>query len=339
LTGNNKACTAALLVLALLTSFAACGLPTGRPFYAPPSDNTSAPGRLTGVGVSPKSAQPYDIIDFFKKARQAGNALVWYGDWKEFEYARGFPTLLVEQAYLNDLTVIIAVTAFNQSGGKLLRNLDDKTQQKYMAGAANFASKYRPHYLGLGIDSDALYTRSPADFDKFVGLFGRTYDTVKAVSSGTKIFTVFQLEKMNGLNGGLYGGANDPSKNLWFLLDKFPKADLIAFNSYPGMIYKSPFEIPTDYFTSIKVHTARPLAISGTGWQSEEGAAGWPGNETQQAEYAQAFSGLTRDLNPEFTVWSYLYDPTALAEPFNSMGLLRTDGSPRPAWLEWSSVK
>jgi hypothetical protein len=56
-------------------------------------------------------------------------------------------------------------------------------------------------------------------------------------------------------DGGLYGGANDPSKNLWFLLDKFPGADLIAFNTYPGMIYKTPSEIPADYFTGIKAHT------------------------------------------------------------------------------------
>lgn len=256
--------------------------PTGRPFYAPPSDNISAQRRLTAVGVSPRSAQPYDIIDFFKQAKGAGNTLVWYGDWKEFEYARGFPTLLVEQCYLNDLTSVIEVTAFEQSDGKLLRNLDDKTQQKYVSGAAAFASQYRPPYLGLGVDTNVLYSRSPADFDKFVKLSDRTYYAVKAVSPATKVFTVFQLEKMKGLNGGLYGGANDPTKNLWFLLDKFPKADFIDFNTYPGMIYKSPSEIPTNYFTGIKAHTAKPLAISGTGWQSAEGAAGWPGTRGRQ---------------------------------------------------------
>jgi hypothetical protein len=339
LTGNNKVWAAALLALALLTPVAACGLPPGRLFYAPPADNTSVPVRLSGVGFSPRSAQPFDIIDFFKQAKGAGNALAWAGDWKEFEYARGFPTLLVEQSYLNGLTVIIEVTAFNQSGGKLLRNLDDKTQQKYVAGAADFASKYQPRYLGLGVDTDALYARSPADFDKFVKLFDRTYDAVKAVSPGTKIFTVFQLEKMKGLNGGLYGGANNPSKSLWFLLDKFPRADLIAFNTYPGMVYKSSSDIPADYFTGIKAHTAKPLAISGTGWQSAEGAAGWPGSEALQVEYVRAFLASTVDLNPVFTAWSYLYDPTALAEPFNSMGLLRSDGTPRPAWYVWSAVK
>ena len=339
MTGNNRVWAAALLALALLASVAACALPPGRPFYAPPTDNTSIPGRLSGVGFSPRSAQPYDIIDFFRKARGAGNVVVWAGDWKEFEYARGFPTLLVEQSYLNGLTAVIEVTAFNQSGGKLLRSLDDKTQQKYVSGAADFASRYQPRYLGLGVDADALYTRSPANFDKFVKLFDRTYDAVKAVSPGTKIFTVFQLEKMKGLNGGLYGGANDPSKNLWFLLDKFPRADLIAFNTYPGMIYKSPSDIPADYFTGIKAHAGKPLAISGTGWQSAEGPDGWPGSETQQAEYVQAFLRLTSDLNPEFSAWGYLYDPTALAEPFNSMGLLRGDGTPRWAWYGWPAIK
>ena len=339
MTGNTRVWAAALLALALLMPVAACGLQPGRSFYAPLADNASIQVRLIGVGLSPRSAQPYDIIDFFKTARGAGNTLVWAGDWKEFEYARGFPTLLAEQCYLNGLTAVIEVTTFSQSGGKLLRNMDEKTQQKYVAGAADFASKYQPRYLGLGVDSDALYTRSPDDFDKFVKLYDLTCDAIKTVSPGTKIFTTFQLEKMKGLNGGRYGGSNDTSKNLWFLLDKFPQADLIAFNTYPGMIYNSPSEIPADYFNSIKDHTHKPLGISGTGWQSAQGTSGGQGSEAQQAEYAKVFFTRSGDLNTEFTVWSYLYDPTALAEPFNSMGLLRGDGTPRPAWYTWSGVK
>ena len=144
---------------------------------------------------------------------------------------------------------------------------------------------------------------------------------------------------MKGLNGGLYGGTNDPSKNLWSLLDKFPRADLISFNTYPGMVYQSPADIPIDYFTGIKAHTGKPLAISGTGWQSAECPPGWPGSEAQQAEYAQAFTARIGDLNPEFSAWSYLYDPATLATPFNSMGLLRGDGTPRPAWYDWQAGK
>ena len=335
MTGNIKSWAAALLALTLLMPAAACGPPSGQSFYAPRSDNASLPGRLIGVGLSPRTAQPYEIIDFFKTARGAGNTLVWYGDWKEFEYARGFPTLLAEQCYLNGLAAVIEVTAFNREGGKLLRGLDEKTQQKYVAGAVDFASRYRPRYLGLGVDTDALYTRSPADFDKFVKLFDRTCNAVRAVSPATKIFTVFQLEKMKGLQGG----GNGPSSDLWFLMDKFPGADLFAFNTYPGMIYKSPLGIPADYFTSIKAHTDRPLAVSGTGWQSAAGMSGGEGSEAQQAEYAQVFFTLCAGLDLEFSAWSYLYDPTALAAPFNSMGLLRGDGAPRPAWHVWSGVK
>lgn len=319
----------------MLTPAAACGLPSGQSFYAPRSDSTSLPGRLIGVGLSPRTAQPYDIIEFFKTARGAGNTLVWYGDWKEFEYARGFPTLLAEQCYLNGLTAVVEVTVFNPADGRLLRGLDEKTQQKYVAGAADFAQKYQPRYLGMGVDTDALYTRSPADFEKFVKLFDRTCNAVRAVSPATKIFTVFQLEKMKGLNGG----GNGPSRGLWSLLDKFPGADLFAFDTYPGMVYQSPSGIPADYFTSIKAHTDKPLAISGTGWQSAAGTSGVEGSESQQAEYAEAFFKLCRDLDLEFSAWSYLYDPTALAAPFSSMGLLRGDGAPRPAWHIWSGAR
>jgi len=105
------------------------------------------------------------------------------------------------------------------------------------------------------------------------------------------------------------------------------------------MIYKTPLDIPADYFTAIKAHTAKQLAISGTGWPSAAGADGGEGSEAQQAEYVQAFLWRTRDLKFEFTAWNYLYDPTALGEPFNSMGLLRGDGTPRWAWYGWSAGK
>lgn len=339
MTDNNKVWAASLLVLVLITPVAACGLPAGRSFYAPAADNTSIQGRLTGVGFSPRSVQPYDIVDFFKAARGAGNAVAWSGDWWEFSYARGFPTLLAEQCYLNRLTSVIEVSAFNHSDGELLFSLDEEAQQKCAADAADFASRYQPRYLGLGVNTDALYTRSPGNFNKFTRLFDRTYNAVKAVSPGTKVFTIFQLEKMKGLNGGLYGGTNDPGKNLWFLLDEFPRADLIAFNTYPGMVYKTPSEIPADYFTGIKAYTDKPLAVSGTGWQSAGGAAGWPGSEELQAEYVRVFFERSKGLDLQFSAWSYLYDATALKEPFNSMGLVRGDGTFRPAWHAWSAAR
>jgi hypothetical protein len=189
-------------------SVTACGQPPERPFFAPLSDNTSAAGRLWGVGFTPRSAQHNDIIAFFKTARGAGNAMVWAGDWKELEYARGFPMPLVEQCYVNNLTVVIELPPSNNLGASCCA-IWTKNDAIYVDGAADFVSEYPPHYLDMSVDVDALYTRSPADFAKFVKLFERTYDAVKAVSPGTRIFTVFQLEKLNGLNGGRYGGAND----------------------------------------------------------------------------------------------------------------------------------
>ena len=169
---------------------------------------------------------------------------------------------------------------------------------------------------------------------------GKNVPQLKATMWGNGNLSLSAIQaSLRELCGGDGGGVNDPSKNLWFLLDKLPKADLIAFNTYPGMIYQTPSEIPCDYFTGIRACTARPLAFSGTGWQSAEAPAGRPVGEAQQAEYVGVFTALTADLNPEFSAWSYLYDPLDPAEPFNSMGLLRGDGTPRPAWHAWTADK
>lgn len=36
---------------------------------------------------------------------------------------------------------------------------------------------------------------------------------------------------MKGLQGGLFGGFNDAAQAQWQLIDRFPKADFIAFTT------------------------------------------------------------------------------------------------------------
>jgi hypothetical protein len=39
-------------------------------------------------------------------------------------------------------------------------------------------------------------------------------------------------------------------------------------------------------------------------------------------------------MNPEFVIWSFLYDQDVPA-PFSSMGLRNRDDSAKPAWDRW----
>lgn len=294
---------------------------------------------LKGVSLSPRSNAAADFTDFFSLARQAGSVVMWAGDWGELgSTTGGAPGVVAELAPRYDYLPLIELQFFTQSTGKLLRPLDDATRQAYADSAAAFAGKYRPKYLGIGIELNTLYEKSPADFDAFASFWSIVYDAVKSRSPTTAVFPVFQLEKMKGLDGGLFGGVNDPSRSNWSLLDRFAKADMIAFTTYPGLIYKTPSEIPADYYSDIGLHTSKPIAFTEIGWHSDDTPRGWESSEAEQAEFASTFFTLARVTNPELVVWSFLYDQNTV-EPFRSMGLRRSDGSARQAWEVWLNQK
>lgn len=318
--------------------------PTARPLPSPtPTSQVISPvpstQTLKGVSLSPKSFSPVDFADFFNRAKEAGVLISWAGDWNELgNTTGGGPKVLAELAPTYSYMPVILAQFFTQSSGKLLRPMDAATTQRYKDILLAFVDKYRPSYVGLGIEVNMLYEKSPADFERFVQLFDELYEAVKSVSPRTKVFTVFQLEKMKGLSGGLFGGRNDPNNAQWHLLDRFPDSDIIAFTTYPGLIYKGPEQIPQDYYSDIKSHTSKPIAFTEVGWHTASSPLGWESSEVEQSEFVETFFNLTRGLDTEMVIWSFLYDQSTI-EPFNSMGLLRNDGNAKPAWDQWTRAR
>jgi hypothetical protein len=293
---------------------------------------------LKGVSLSPKSFQPADFTDFLNRASQAGTVVSWASDWSELGDDKGAPRTVMELASRYHYVPALEAQFFLPSNGRVLRPLDEATKKSYKNAAVGFAKRYAPPYLALGIEVNVLYEKSPADFDTFVPFYAEMYDVVKAVSPNTKVFTVFQLEEMKGLNGGLFGGVNDPAKAQWQLLEKFPKLDMVGFTTYPALIYKDPAIIPADYYVEIKAHTSRPIAFTEVGWHSAASPAGWESSEAEQAHFVARFFSLTGGLDLEMAIWSFMYDQK-VPEPFNSMGLRKGDGSARAAWNEWVKAR
>jgi hypothetical protein len=288
---------------------------------------------LKGFSLSPKSFQPEDFTNFLENTKKV-DIISWAGDWNELNNIQnGGPKVITELASVYKYTPIVELQFFTQSSGQLIRPLDDTTKEIYKTGVINFVEKYEPKYLGIGIEVNVLYEKSRNDFEDFVSFYDEVYDSIKEKSPNTKIFTVFQLEKMKGLNGGLFGGMNDPKKSQWFLLEKF-KSDVIVFTTYPNLIYKNPSEIPSDYYTEIKLHTSKSIAFIEIGWHSNASPVGWESSEEKQAEFIVIFSDLTNDLNCEFLIWSFMYDQDII-EPFNSMGLINKNGKTKLGWNKW----
>ncbi|MEW5955896.1 MAG: hypothetical protein AB1626_05185 [Candidatus Micrarchaeota archaeon] len=315
-------------------SVAASSTLSSTPFAtSTPAPSVAAARFLKGVSLSPKSFEAADFTEFFQRANEAGQVVSWAGDWNELA-GQGGPKVVAELSSTYSYAPLVEAQFFTQSTGALLRPLGAATKRAYKDAAVAFASDYEPPFFGFGIEVNLLYEKSPSDFEDFVSFYSEVYDAVKAVSPNTKVFTVFQLEKMKGLNGGLFGGVNDASANEWSLLDRFPKSDLAVFTTYPGLIYRTPSEIPADYYSEISSRVSKPIAFTEVGWHTAASPVGWESSEAEQAEFVAKFFELTAGLDKELVVWSFVYDP-ATVEPFNSMGLRKSDGTPRPAWNAW----
>jgi hypothetical protein len=292
-------------------------------------------GFVKGLTFSPATYDQGGTNDFLLKAQQAGQVVEWAGDWEELG-GGGSPAAVAQLAALHNLKAMIVVQFFSQSTGQLLRPLNTTNEEHYVSSTSAFASEYKPEYLGIGIEVNILFEKNLTAFNRFVALYSQVYDAVKSASPNTQVFTVFQLEKMNGLGGGLYGGVDDPSRAEWQLLAQFPKDDVLAFTTYPGLIYHTPSDIPSDYYSGIAAHSNRSVGFTEVGWQSGSIGGGWNSSESLQKAFVTRFFALTSGLDRAFAVWSFLYDQNAAA-PFSSMGLFYTNGTAKLAWPSWLS--
>ncbi|MFH1637115.1 MAG: hypothetical protein ABIB71_01690 [Candidatus Woesearchaeota archaeon] len=284
-------------------------------------------GMLKGVSLSPRSNQAEDFTGFFEKAKEAGNMVMWAGDWNQLRTDKGAAKVVTGLAETYGYMPLVEATF--HSNGELVRPLNEENKKMYKDNAVAFAEEYKPKYLGLGIEVNGVYVKSKKDFEAFVPFYNEVYDAVKAVSPNTKVFTVFQLERMKGLT--LWEiEENEPH---WELIDRL-KSDLAAFTTYPGLFYRNPKDILPDHYTEILLHTTKPVAFTEIGWHSAPSPIGWKSSEAEQAEFIETFFNLTKDMDKEIIIWSFLYD-MEIIEPFDSMGLMRKDGTPREAWEKW----
>ncbi len=326
---------AAVILVAGFVTLTQIQHPSAPPSSGSESTTSQQSGFVKGLAFSPAAYNSTGMNDFFLKAKQAGGIVEWAGDWQELASGGG-AGVVAQLASQHGLESMVVVQFFTQSTGQLLRPLNSTNEQNYLDITAAFVRQYRPAYLGLGIEVNVLYEKNPESFRSFVTFYSQVYDEVKSLSPSTQVFTVFQLEKMNGLNGGLYGGVNDPGSAEWQLLSQFPKDDVLGFTTYPGLVYHNSSEIPQDYYSRIASHSGKPVGFTEVGWQSGSVAGGWNNSEARQAGFVARFFALTRGLDKAFVVWSFLYDQRAIV-PFNTMGLFSVNGTVKQAWSAWLS--
>lgn len=303
------------------------------------SDNVSADvennveaSTLYGFSLSPKSFNDIHFVNFFEQVSGPNSVISWAGDWKQLDATSGAPfTILNLSRTYNYTPVLIAHVATPD------QKLDIPDKGKFIQTFANLTQQNSIKYLGIGIEINTMYRQRPEEFQKFVLIFQETVAVIKQISPGTQVFTIFQYETLQGLHGGLYGGVNDISKHNWQLLSLFESADFIGLTTYPGLIFKSPEEIPVNHYSQITTYSKKPIAIVETAWEREGTLPGWESSPAEQVDFLTRLFELTLPLKPKMIIYSFLYDVETSNPAFKSMGLIG-EVEESPGWQAWRKL-
>ncbi len=353
------------LVSACAPKDTATSAPITVPTHTPPreaSQTSPSPARGFRIGVAglvPRNhpnASPDDWRDLYDNIKRHGELQGAFLLWRDAPDRAGEipPTIqtVCALAKQNNFAPIVALGFHQQTAqgytpalstrANAQNNWQNKdARAKFAQVAARVAQECPASYLALGVEVNIYFEEHAADFDNFVSAYRETYDAVKAASPQTRVFTVFQLEAMKG-KGYLTGRKHQVA---WSLIQKFePKLDLVAFTTYPMFDYKTPAEIPADYYAEIRKYTGKPIAFTEMGWLSQEkfsgalaalNGTGYEGSEQEQADFLARFVELTRGLPLGFALWLLPHDLASGETLFVSSGLRYNDGRPKRVWDVW----
>ena len=225
---------------------------------------------------------------------------------------------------------------------------DPLTQARYLSDVQNLAS-LRPDYLNLGAEINLMYYLQPTEFKAFEPLYRQAYALVKQISPGTQVGVSYHLD--------LYFGDNE-----FNIVDELGTQDYIGFTTYPAWsvykrFYPSPDQMQSVYYDRIRlaIPTA-PIVFSEVGWPT-----GGLGSLADQAAYVSALPKYMTIVNPVLITWTMEHDadnfnlgnlsqeqiqillgfqvnPRELFDELDTMGLLSTDGPPKPSYITAESL-
>jgi len=308
-----------------------------------------------GVALSPRGhtnhSTDQDWVDFFADHAAWGRIIAFHTNWRNDVASAGLPPdLAVIGATTSNqygFTPAIGIGWANGAGEPDLTSQSDpqdnswsnqESRSEYLAMITDFARMHHPPFLFLGNEVNFYYmTHSTHEWQEWLEVYKAAYDSVKAVSPRTVVYTTVQYERLAGV-GRYNGWSNDP---MWQIVDDLAATgglDALGFTSYPYFEYDTPEKIPDDYYDEIVSHWDGPVIFSEIGWPGADNDP-YPGGEAEQASFVTRFFQLTSSLDVQYVVWLYLHDWDGQdSQPaFRWIGLRTNDGTSRQADGVWQA--
>ncbi|MBC8505434.1 MAG: hypothetical protein ISR58_01195 [Anaerolineales bacterium] len=220
--------------------------------------------------------------------------------------------------------------------------------------AITLMQEFHPRYIGLASEINTYADAHPDDFSNFVSLYQETYAAIKDASPETQVFVTFQWDDLN--NAIPFDNIDgEPFHPKWEQIEIFePQLDVWAISSYPFVVFERAADIPADYYTPLLSRTDKPIAVAEGGVNSRP-IGQFPGTPQDQIDHLNAINDQLGD-KLEFWIQLVLFDINAefyrdfLRENgmettadtilwFGAIGLLESDGTPKPALETWDNIR
>lgn len=203
-----------------------------------------------------------------------------------------------------------------------------------------------PDYLGLAAETNLIRSAAPASvYNAVVRMTNDAAADVRQLRSATALplYVSVQVETAWGRLG-----EQRPYVGIDRDLRDFPFINLLGLSSYPYLGgFKTPAQIPLDYYARLRGPRALPVMVVEGGWQSESVGGVFKSSREMQADYIDRHSQLLEEAKAigVFQLSFTDLDLRGFPKPvpgilalFDALGLVDVDLKPKPALGTWDRI-
>ncbi|GEM_PF-3653015 len=205
---------------------------------------------------------------------------------------------------------------------------DESVRKAYADFVLSLMEKYRPEYLGLGVEVDTLYLKNLSEFIAYADAVNEVSKELKELYPDTFIYVSVQYDRLI---------RSAPESESLELFDYFNDNINLGLSLYPWQFYSEISDIPENYLEKA-YNTKKPVYIAETSWSSaSEGVL--PGSLEQQKEFVNWLHNEALKGGINVITWWSVNDFESPGDPtfsfWNSQGLVDKKFNEKPAWDAW----